>query len=156
MQDLQLSKNFWLREFLRSETAARMGRTIEPTEQEIANLKLLCVNVLQPIRDYLDRTITITSGLRPRWLNEAVGGAGESEHIYGRAADFIVAGFTPYMTCRLIEKMQMQLPWNQLIHEFGQWVHISVPPAGVPPRREVRTARVLAGRTTYVAGIVSA
>lgn len=154
MRDVQLSKNFWLREFVRSQTAARMGRIIEPTEEEIANLKLLCVNVLQPIRDELGRAITILSGLRPRWLNSAVGGAKESAHIYGLAGDIIIAGFTPYAACRAIE--QMRLPWNQLILEFGQWVHIAAAPAGVHPRREVLTARVLAGRTTYVPGILSA
>lgn len=154
MQDQQLSKSFWLREFLRSETAARMGRAIKPTEQEIANLRLLCENILQPIRDQLNRPITITSGLRPPWLNLAIGGATDSEHIAGRAADFVVASYTPYAACQAIESMQ--LPWNQLIHEFGQWTHVSVPPAGVQPRRKVKTAQILSGRTAYTPGVVDA
>lgn len=152
--DLQLSKHFWLREFLRSETAARMGREIEPTPAEIANLKLLCENVLQPIRDALGRTITITSGLRPKWLNTAIGGASGSEHIDGRAADFIVAGYTPYAAT--IAVSGMVLPFNQLIHEFGHWTHVSVPPAGVVPRRQVKTARFVAGRVEYPSGVLQA
>lgn len=154
MRDIQLSKNFFLREFLRSETAARAGREIVPTEQEIANLRRLCEDVLQPIRDFLGKPITITSGLRPSWLNALVGGSSSSEHLYGRAADFVVAGYTPYAACRAIETMQ--LPWNQLIHEFGQWTHISVPAAGNRPKRQVLTARVQAGRTEYALGILPA
>lgn len=156
MNDLQLSKNFWLREFLRSETAARMGRAIEPTPAEIANLKLLCENVLQPIRDALGHTITITSGLRPRWLNTAIGGSQTSEHIDGRAADFIIAGYTPYAAAVAISAMS--LPWNQLIHEFppNGWVHVSVAQSGERPRREIKTARIVAGRTEYTSGVLAA
>lgn len=154
MQDVRLSKDFWLREFTRSQTAARLGRPIEPSEEEIANLQHLCINLLQPIRDHFHRPITITSGLRPRWLNALVGGAEASEHIPGRAADFIVAGYTPYAACRAIEPLR--LPFNQLILEFGQWIHISCSPIGIRPRREVLTARVISGRTAYVPDIVAA
>lgn len=154
MNDIQLSKNFWLREFLRSETAARMGRAIVPTDEHVANLRLLCENVLQPIHDALNRAITITSGLRPQWLNLAVGGSLTSEHLYGRAADFVIAGYTPYAATIAISGLR--LPWNQLIHEFGQWTHVSVPAAGQQPRREIKTARFAAGRVEYPSGVLPA
>ena len=152
MIDRALSAHFFLHEFLRSETAARMGRAIEPTETEIENLRLLCAQVLEPIRVRLDRVITITSGLRPHWLNLEIRGSSTSEHPFGRAADFIVAGLRPIEVCREIAKMD--LPFNQLIHEFGQWTHISVAAAGTVPKRQVRTASVINGATVYSIGIV--
>jgi zinc D-Ala-D-Ala carboxypeptidase len=153
MTDLQLSKSFWLREFLRSEQAARMGREILPTEENIANLKLLCENVLQPIRDALGKVMTISSGLRPEWLNVAIGGAKHSEHMEGRAADFLIAGYTPYAATKAIK--ELNLPWNQLIHEFGQWTHASVPMAGQPPKREILTAHYVNGHVQYTPGVIS-
>lgn len=50
---MMLSANFTLAEFLRSQTAARMGRKIEPTESDIRNLTRLCVTVLEPLRLYI-------------------------------------------------------------------------------------------------------
>ncbi len=153
MDNIQLSKSFWLNEFLRSETAARMGREIIPTDANIANMKLLCENVLQPIRDSLGRVITITSGLRPDWLNTAIGGAKHSEHVDGRAADFVVAGMTPYAATMAIK--EFNLPWNQLIHEFGHWTHASVAIVGQPPKREILTAHFVDGKVQYTTGVIS-
>lgn len=151
MIDAQLSRSFWLREFLRSDTAARMGKEIIPTDQEFANLKLLCENILQPIRDRLGKVITISSGLRPIWLNEAIGGAKNSEHTFGRAADILIAGYTPYAATMAIN--ELGLPFNQLIHEFGQWTHVSIPEAGIPPKHVILTAMHVDGKTVYKTGI---
>lgn len=156
MNDIQLSEDFWLREFLRSETAARMGREINAGEFEQQNMRRLCVNVMQPIRSSLGRVITVLSGLRPVWLNTAVGGSRTSAHIYGMAADFIVAGMTPRETCQWIATKQgTPLPFEQLILEFDRWVHISIPSTGAAPKREVLTARREYGRTVYLPGIVA-
>jgi hypothetical protein len=152
--DIQLSKSFWLREFISSQIAARMGCEIIPTDQNVTNLRLLCENVLQPIRDQLGRVITITSGLRPTWLNNAIGGALGSEHIDGRAADFLVAGYTPYAATMAIK--EMNLPFNQLIHEFGRWTHASVPKVGDLPKRSILTACVIEGHTVYKPGVLQA
>ena len=155
MNDIQLSENFYLREFLRSETAARMGREIVAGEFEQQNLRRLCVEVMQPIRTGLDRVVTVLSGLRPVWLNVAVGGAKASAHIYGMADDFIVAGMTPRETCRWIVEHKAKLPFQQLILEFDQWVHIAVAAAGSTPKREVLTARRQYGQTVYLPGIAT-
>jgi zinc D-Ala-D-Ala carboxypeptidase len=150
--DIQLSKSFWLREFLWSDSAARMGREIVPTESDINNLRRLCEELLQPIRDALGKPMAITSGLRPPWLNTLIGGAANSEHVDARAADFKVVGMTPYQVTMIISKMD--LPWNQLIHEFGSWTHISIAPAAVPPKREIMTAARIDGKTHYLSGVV--
>jgi hypothetical protein len=150
---MQLSGNFWLHEFARSETAARMGREVEIPAPMISNLRLLVSHVLQPLRAHLGAPIAILSGYRPPWLNIAVGGSLSSEHMDGRAADFIVAGCGNAEVCRVIEGLA--LPFNQLILEFppNGWVHVSVPKAGIPPDRQVLTAVKRAGRTTYLRGI---
>lgn len=150
-QDIQLSHNFWLHEFLLSQQATRMGMEIVPTLEEINDLRRLCTLLLQPIRDSLGRTMTITSGLRPVWLNKAIGGASNSEHIYARAADFIVQGMTPYAVTMKISTMN--LPFNQLIHEGGHWTHISVPRDSDKPRGEVMTARFVSGKAQYSTGV---
>jgi zinc D-Ala-D-Ala carboxypeptidase len=48
-----LSKNFTLKELVASQTADRKGINNNPNEDQINSLKLLCENVLQPVRDHL-------------------------------------------------------------------------------------------------------
>lgn len=52
---------------------------------------------LDAVRELLGgKAITITSGYRPRAVNRAVGGASNSRHLYGDAADIVVAGLHPH------------------------------------------------------------
>ena len=52
---MKLSQNFSLKELTASQTAQRHGISNQPTDEHIENLKLLCENVLQPVRDEWDR-----------------------------------------------------------------------------------------------------
>lgn len=148
----QLSTHFALDEFLRSETAARMGRQIQPTDDIEAELRRLCSIILEPIRIRVDKSVHVLSGYRPQWLNTLIGGAKASEHIEGRASDIEVEGYTPMQLAILI--IEMGVPFNQLILEFDEWVHVSVAPVNEKPKREVLTARHIGGRTVYLPGIV--
>lgn len=148
----QLTPHFELEEFLRSETAARLGWKIEPTDQERAQLLRLSTLILEPVRLRVGVPVHILSGLRPRGLNTYIGGAKNSEHIYGRAADIEVEGYTPMQLAVLIT--EIGVPFNQLILEFDQWVHVSVPDVNIAPKREVLTARHIGGKTVYLPGIV--
>lgn len=151
---MQLSANFWLHEFLRSETAARAGRVIEEDKYATVQLERLCRLVLQPVRDHLSRPVTILSGYRPVWLNRLVGGSATSEHVYGRAADFIVNGMRPFEVASAIAALLAELPVNQLIHEFGRWTHISVCAPGAEPKRQILTAtKKFDRRTAYLVGL---
>ncbi len=118
-----LSKNFALEEFCRSQTAARMGRKVEPTDEETLAIQALVRNIFQPLRDVIDKPIIISSGLRPEWLNKAIGGSKTSQHMLGEAGDFNVIGMTPLEVCHKI--VELKLPFDQLIHEFKEWVHVS-------------------------------
>ncbi len=136
---IRLSENFYLDEFTRSENAARAGIEIvvEDGSDVYLALKRLCRTILQPLRDAVG-PITIWSGYRPDTVNRLVGGSLTSQHRFGQAADTIVAGLTPLEVCQAID--QMGLPFDQLIHEYGQWSHVSIPAAGSRPRREMLTA----------------
>ena len=54
------------------------------------NSKLLCM--LEAIRCHFDKPVTITSGYRSPAYNRQIGGASNSQHLYGNAADFKVVG----------------------------------------------------------------
>ena len=148
---MNLSAHFSLDEFVTSETAARMGRAIEPSEDDLRNLTRLCVTVLEPLRIDLRRPIHITSGLRPPWLNQAIGGSKSSAHMDGRAADIQVTGMTPLEVCQRV--VALGLPVDQVIHEFGSWCHVGIAKADEQPRRELLTARVVSGKTVYESGV---
>ena len=146
---MRLSKNFTLEEFLRSQTAERNDIDMTPSQEIIDNLHRLVNGCLQPLRDEAEAGIYISSGYRPLALNTRIGGSATSEHVNGNAADFTVTGQTPNQTAELI--VEMELPFDQVIHEFGKWVHLGV-------RDILRTQQLTAyrkdGKTRYVPGIL--
>ena len=137
--DTQLSSNFYLSEFTRSQTAARLGREIvvDKDSRVYQDLRRLCDTVLQPLREALG-PVFISSGYRPKWLEWIISKATRSQHMHGQAADFTVSGFSPFEVVAWL--MTSTLPFDQLIYEFGQWVHVSIAPADRAPRRQVLTA----------------
>lgn len=145
---MRLSKNFQLSEFLISQTAERNGIDMTPSEEVIENLQRLVHGCLQPLRDDVLSSIFISSGYRPLELNTLIGGSATSEHINGNAVDFTVVRQKPFDTCELI--VAMDLPFDQVIHEFGRWVHLGV--------RDILRAQQLTayrkhGKTRYATGI---
>ena len=146
---MMLSKNFSLDEFLVSETAYRHGIDMTPPPTVVDNIKKLVTTCLQPIRDAAESPLIITSGYRPDELNTLINGSKTSAHRFGRAADFTVIGLNPFETCQLI--LTLDLQYDQLIHEFGRWVHLGI--ADDLPRHQNLTAINENGRTRYIAGI---
>lgn len=122
---MNLTKDFTLEEMTRSEAATRHGfkEQFTPNEEIKANLKLLCENILQPLREKLRVKIQVTSGYRSKRTNNAIGGSETSQHVFGQAADINVNGISTMELCRKIK--EFDLPFDQLIEEFGQWVHVS-------------------------------
>lgn len=84
---MKLTKNFRLSEF-ESKDGAEM-----PKEVLINIVKLACQ--LQILRNKLQRPIHINSGYRLPEHNKAVGGAENSQHVLGKAADIVVEGLKP-------------------------------------------------------------
>jgi len=145
---MKLSKNFSLDEFLVSQTAARHGIDMTPPEEVIENLQRLVTGCLQPLRDRTGRGIYINSGYRPPDLNSLIGGSKTSAHMRGDAADIRLTGWPPYEAAQLI--VELDLPFDQVIQEFRQWVHLGV--ADVL-RGEQLTAYKEGTKTRYKYGI---
>lgn len=127
---MNLTKDISLNELLRSDFATRkdIKEQFEPNATVIENLKNLAINVLQPIEDNLregvnSNQVIISSGYRCERLNKAIGGAKFSQHLVGEAADINVKGIS---TVDLVNKIKSWgIPFDQMIEEFGAWVHIS-------------------------------
>jgi hypothetical protein len=152
---MRLTENFCLEEFTVSQVAERHGYRNEPNEKQIENLKLLCVNVLQPLRVIVNVPIFINSGFRSFDVNAVVGGKFNSQHLEGKAADFIV----PSMDLVDVFNIILQtLLFDQLIYEFGNqprldrrveagWIHVSW--NGEKNRNEVLLSKKVYGKTIY-------
>lgn len=84
---MKLTAHFQLEEFTRSATATKCGIDNTPNEEQIANLKALCEEVLEPLRQHIGKPVVISSGYRCPKLNAAVGGVSNSQHMKGEAAD---------------------------------------------------------------------
>lgn len=89
--------------------------------------------LLEAVRLRLGAPVIVSSGYRSPALNKAVGGQINSQHLQGRAADFICPGFGTPTTVASALKDCKDIDYDQLILEFGRWVHISWAPR---PRRQ--------------------
>lgn len=147
---MRLSKNFTLEEFLLSQTATRHDIDMTPPPEVLDNLQRLVTGCMQPLRDEVKSGIFISSGFRPLELNTMINGSATSEHINGNACDFTVARMTPFETAELI--VSMELPFDQVIHEFARWVHLGVRDI---LRGEQLTAYKRDGKTRYAQGILT-
>jgi zinc D-Ala-D-Ala carboxypeptidase len=152
---VRLSSHFELSEFTTSQVAARAGRPIEADADIVRSLSALCVRVLEPLRSQFGRPMLISSGYRPAWLNQAIGGAADSAHLYGRAADFTVPGLTLLQVCAITRSQIPQLPIDQCIYEFASWCHVAIAAEGTTPRGQMLSARVVRGVTEYLPGLVA-
>jgi len=142
---MKLSEHFSLEEFTRSQTATRMCIENTPSDKLIENGVALCENVLEPLRLAIGKPITITSGYRCRNLNRLIGGSATSSHMKFEAADIVVYGLETGGIAAKIN--QLGLEYDQLINEFGSWVHVSYSMGD--NRRESLIAKKVAGRTVY-------
>lgn len=83
----KISTNFTLEEFYKSYTADSLNINNAPNDKIKKNIYKLVTEILQPIRDSYGKPIIVSSGYRCEKLNKAVGGAANSDHKFGCAAD---------------------------------------------------------------------
>ena len=138
---MKLSKNFSLQELTKSQYALRHDIDNTPTEEAIENLRLVCEQILQPVRDHFGIPFSPNSGYRSPALNAALGGSSNSQHMFGQAADFEVPGISNF---DLAEWVRDNRVYDQLILECYKpgvpgsgWVHCSYVADG--PRLAVLT-----------------
>ena len=130
---MKLSRNFSLAELIKSDTAIRKGIDNNPNADQIEKLKLLCENILQPVRDHFGR-VTVTSCYRSPELCVAIGSSLNSQHTRAEAADFEVMGTS---NAEVFDWIKANLDWDQMILEFytpgepnSGWIHCSWIPEG--------------------------
>lgn len=130
---MKLSKNFTSEELVRSTTAQRLRINNEPSSKELASLTVLATYILQPLRDAWGQPIVVSSGYRCEELNKAVGGAKNSQHLLGEAADIHTLSDFPADNQALFATAVClvrdgKIKVGQLIDEYGyNWIHISLP-----------------------------
>jgi len=123
LEMIKLTPHFTLNEMKASKTAEMLGIKNEPSWQQIEALTLLCLKTLEPIRALVGKPVRVTSGYRCQKLNKQVGGAQTSQHQKGEAADIHVDGLKTQELFDMI--VASNIPFDQIIQEFDQWVHIS-------------------------------
>lgn len=99
---MKLTKNFYKHDFDSKDGAPMPADALR-------NVKELAKN-LQALRDYIEldygsRAITINSGYRSPSHNKAVGGASNSQHLTGKAADIVIEGLTPKQVAHKIDEL---------------------------------------------------
>tara|TARA_R110000868_G_scaffold158025_2_gene385706 strand:+ start:805 stop:1251 length:447 start_codon:yes stop_codon:yes gene_type:complete len=145
---MNLTPNFTLEEMTRSMYAIRNDIDNTPSQEIVNNLTQTC-KLLETIRAYANRSVSVSSGYRCIALNKAIGGVSNSSHILGQAADISVKGFTTEQAYRMIKGMVLndEIVVGQVIQEFDNWVHISTPTAD--NKNEFLRATKANGKTVY-------
>ena len=150
---MRLSKNFSLKELIKSETATRKGINNNPNEDNIENLQRLCDHVLQPVRDHFGKVVTVSSGYRSPDLCEAIGSSKNSQHAKGQAVDFEVFGLS---NAELVKWISENCEFDQMILEFHNldepnsgWVHCSYRADGENRKQILRAYKNESNKTCY-------
>lgn len=113
-----------MKELAKSSTANKLGIDNTPTSEASAQLSNLVTHVLDPLREMYGKPITVNSGYRCPKLNATVGGAKNSQHMKGEAADITAGNKTENK--KLFELIRDNLPFDQLLNESNySWVHVS-------------------------------
>lgn len=141
---MNLSAHVTLEEFTYSPTATTHGINNKMSESQIATAKLLCENVFEPLRNYLNTPIKISSGFRCVQLNRMIKGSLTSQHTKGEAMDLDI-------DAKGFDYIKDKLNFDQLIWEFGNdenpdWVHVSFSNKN---RKQVLKATRKNGKTIY-------
>lgn len=99
--------------FQRHEFACRCGCGFDTVDAQT-------LEALESIRQHFNQPVTITSGCRCAAHNARVGGARNSQHTHGRAADIRVRNITPSAVAQWIEANISHVS----VGRYGTFTHI--------------------------------
>ena len=117
-------KYFTITELCYSNTANRLGIINKCRQEHLTNLIALVENILDPLRDWYGKPVSISSGYRCPALNKAVKGSATSQHMNGQAADIDTGN--RQQNKLLFDYIQKNLSFDQLIDESNfAWIHVS-------------------------------
>ena len=141
---------FSLREATCSDAAARLGLDNTPSTLQHENIKYAAAR-LDLVRECAGPLI-VSSWFRSPAVNKAVGGAATSAHMSGWAIDCRSESMSALDLCKTAAAClrSRSTAWDQIIHEYGQWMHISFDPHG---RGELLT--IFDANKKYVRGLLT-
>ena len=127
---IHLSKNLPLVEAIKSNTAIKNGIDNSPTEEHLANMKLVADKIFQPVREHFNIPIGVTSMYRSAALNKVIGGAKSSSHMTGQAIDMDADVYGGVTNKEIFEYIIANLTFDTIIWEFGTsdepaWIHVA-------------------------------
>ena len=140
-----ISDHISFKEFIKSNTAQRLGIENKPGAYEVKCARDLAYHVFEPLRKWVGGPIRINSFFRSPDLNKAIGGSKKSQHCYGQAMDLDdTHGFKT--NAEMFNYIKDNLEYDQLIWEFGtdenpDWVHVSYVGPGKNRKRNLRASR---------------
>lgn len=125
-KNLQLSQNFNLLQMTKNGSRPVIPQAGLTKQQIVCNLKGLCENCLEPIREMYPNMILTSVFRRP---GDAPGSSARSQHYNGEAADIVLSGFSKKQVYEAIQEIQKKVPYDQLILEYSGastvWIHVS-------------------------------
>ena len=150
---MQLSEHLTLAEVTKSQTATRLGIDNDPDASQLAALKAIAEHIFEPLRNHFGVPIGISSGLRSKALNKAIGGSTRSQHCHGQALDIDADIYGGITNGEVFHYIKNHLDFDQLIWEFGSddnpaWVHVSFVDDGTNRGETLRAVKEN-GRTLY-------
>ena len=125
--NIYLTPHFELSEFVTSRKAREHGISNVPTEEAVENLRKLCENTLEPLREGLVLPVHITSGFRTKELNDLLAHSSTtSQHMRGQAADFYVGEGTREELIKAFREIltNPKIDFDQLIL-YPSFIHVS-------------------------------
>ena len=149
-------KYFTIRELTKSETATRKGINNTPNSTITAALTALVNNVLDPLREKWNAPIKVSSGYRCPALNRAVGGALNSQHTKGEAADITSLSDSREDNLKLLKcLLNSGIIFDQVIAEDvdsqgrPNWIHVSYTTKR-QNRMKRTTMKKISNKTLYI------
>ena len=129
----RVSEHFSFAELTTTDHRDFLDEQADAPPQVRANLVRLAVDLLEPARSLVG-PLRVNSGYRCPGLNRAIGGSLTSAHMDGLAAD--LCPLEMHMVDAYERILQSSLPFDQLILEWGRWIHLGAARHAQEPRRQ--------------------
>jgi hypothetical protein len=153
--ETMVSKYISLKEVSKSNTASKKGIDNTPKGSQLENIKKLCINVIDPLREWKGEPLYVSSCFRSDALNKVTPGSSKtSQHCaYNGAAMDIDDVGGKITNKQMFEFIKLHLDFDQLIYEFGDnnnpdWVHVSYV-SKEKNRKQVLRATSVDGEPSY-------
>ena len=127
---IKISPHITYKEAIYSEEAIRKGIDNIPDDTQLAAMRVVAVNIFEPVREWVGGPIYVSSFFRNGRVNRGVGGSKGSQHMRGQAIDMDMDIFGGRTNAEVFRWIKKNLDFDQLIWEFGTktnpaWVHCS-------------------------------